>query len=449
MHYKKLQLNKHLRIYTLLFFFQIILGCASTPYDKAKTALKQQNPAKAAVYLKDVLENDIFNVTAIRDLGVAFYLMNEFELANQFLIKAYNRSPADRITVYYLGLLYEKVHNKQKSIELYETHSIRSPETALDYDIENRLWALLQQQKNEKIKKLALKHGLERVSPNTIAVIYFVTDNTNEKGKLLREGLLDLLINDLTRAEGLTVADRLSILFIKNHLNIRDAELALPKTAKRFGHILHSRFVIQGALYLENKTVKIQPVITDIKNGKRIHLSIITGPIKDFFQMEEKLLVLISEYLRPMTDENSVSIKRRDLAIDLFFNYCQGLLQEKKGNWSLALKIYRNIVKKEPDMILAKKAVRRMEAWRLVKNVQPSFSYILERNQIPYEKASGFQTITALARTELSDRLHRTSSQINRGLSPGIDSRKPTTETQAHALGTTIPIYVRVPLPVN
>jgi len=61
---------------------------------------------------------------------------------------------------------------------------------------------------------------------------------------------------------------------------------------------------------------------------------------------------------------------------------------------------------------------------------------------IPAPTASAGELITV-------DLLSRTAAQITPGFVPGVESRKPTTESSTINIGTGIPMEVRIQLPVK
>ena len=122
-----------------------------------------------------------------------------------------------------------------------------------------------------------------------IAILPFENSSGLEKLEPLEEGLADLLIADLTEAEGITVVDRESLNRIAKEQKISLRGLVDKKTQIKVGNLVGANIMLTGGFSLVDSTMKINAHLLNLETTELIKSKEVKGKITDIVQLSREL----------------------------------------------------------------------------------------------------------------------------------------------------------------
>lgn len=456
-------------LYLLLFS-----SCATTYYEKGHNALEEQHYRDAIKNLKYAIVDNIYDVQAIRDFGIAIYYKKKLTLATRFLRLAQTRLPDDPLIFYYLGLIYEETGQFTRAIRMYSRYVDVSPLNPLRNEIEGRLYVLL----NRKIETdtqltLLQEKSLDVISipDNSIAVTYFA--NMSGKGELsiLSKGLTDMLITDLSQVDSFHVVERARLQHLMEELGLAQTGLTGQQNVPRMAKLLGASHVVTGTLVdLGDQYLRVDANVSDAKTGGHREMRKLTGSLEDILKIEKNIAFsIIDLYGIKLTKQERKAIEKMPTTnMMAFMAYCRGLNYEDQGQWQKAKTEYNTAIKLDPNFIDAHIGMVKAIASAKFKSAPPkaTMAQIVKkgkgkdfkkadrrrmaekRNQNVFPAKARYHPFSASMKLpDSGGRLFRTAAHVNPGFIPSIDSREPTTNDNSSTFGTSAPIQVKIPVP--
>ncbi len=458
------------------FILSLLLfsGCATTYYEKGHTALEEQEYRDAIKNLKLAIVDNIYDVEAIRDFGIAIYYKKKLTLATRFLRLAQTRLPKDPLVFYYLGLIYEETGQFTRAIRMYSRYVDVSPFNPLRDEIEGRLYVLL----NRKIETdtqltLAQEKSLDVVSipDNSIAVTYFANMSGNGELNILSKGLTDMLITDLSQVDSFHVVERARLQHLMEELGLAQTGITGQENVPRMAKLLGASHVVTGTLVdLGDQYLRVDANISNAKTGGDREMRKLTGSLEDVLKIEKNIAFsIIDLYGIKLTKQEQAAIEKMPTTnMMAFMAYCRGLNYEDQGLWQKAKTEYDTAIKIDPGFIDAHIGMVKAAASAKFKSAPPkaTMAQIVKkgkgkdfnkadrkrmaekRNQDVFPSKARYHPFSASMKLpDAEGRLFRTAENVNPGFVPSIDSRQPTTDENSSTFGTSAPIQVKIPLP--
>jgi TolB-like protein len=464
-----------LTFFILSFFFLFLMGCASTNYSRGHKALENDKYDLAIRELKQAIIEDFRNAEAIRDLGIAMYYRERPALASRFLALAAKRRTDDPQILYYLGASYEELGKIDKAIEMYSRYADVSPLSPMRQEIEGRLLVLLRQQMAEQLKSVIAQEqaiNVEKIPDNSIAVLYFANMSGNEQLTLVQKGLADMLITDLSQVNELTVIERARLQQLMEEIGLGMSGLVDEQSAPRIGKLLGASRVVRGTLLsLGNQDLRIDAGLSDIKTGEKSDSEKLTGSLNEFYRVEKDLAFGVIDMMgiRLSADEKEAIDKIPTKNLLAFMSYCQALDYEDRGLWDQAGASYQQAIQKDPGFAMAQNGLQRANAFSAFSTAppKPKVTDVEAKGKggTGEKKSTGGEEtkpikektpVPALAGNNLpagvedsAARLFQTANNVSAGFVPGIESRKPTTETSTTSFGASASLKIQFKLPTK
>jgi tetratricopeptide (TPR) repeat protein len=447
--------------------FSLSFSCAttSTYHQLGHKALEEERYNDAIRNLKLAIVDDIYDVEAIRDFGIAIYHKKKFNLAERFLKLSLMRRPNDPVIYYHLGLIYEESGEYEKAIKMYSRYVDVSPFNPLRDQIEGRIYVLINRKiKNEVELLLTQEKALDIISipNNAIAVTHFANMTGEDQLDILQKGLVDMLITDLSQIKMLTVIERSKLNMLMNEMALTQTGLMQEDMAPRLGQLLGASHIINGTLIgLGGTDLQIDAGISHVKYGIQSKPEKVFGSLREFIKAEKDLVfAIVRKFGIKLSPEERKAIEELPTENMLaFMAYCRGLDLADQGRYAQARSHFNRAVKLDPNYIQAQSGIIKMEA---VSNFnpeppKPKMSKITKKGggrfksnkakatQVDYNPA---ETAKKIKESTVS-RLYRSADRVNPGFIPSVESRSPTTSDGASSLGTSAPIEIRIPIPVK
>ena len=228
----------------------------------------------------------------------------------------------------------------------------------------------------------------------------------------------------------------------------------LFRSAPRMGKLLGAARVVQGTLTgLENKALRIDAALANIKTVQRSEAARVSGSLLDFYQLEKNLAfdVIDAMGITLSSEEKAAIQKIPTKNLLAFMAFCRGLDQMDQGNWESAQQEFSAALKQDPGFQLAKNNLERSNA----------FSTFASAVQMPVVTRGDFSAPVRTADATAASLagpltpnpslslMNRAAAQISSGFVPSVESRKPTTESGSTSFGATVPLEVQIRLPIK
>jgi len=446
----------------LLVLFQ---SCAPAQQNLGHELIERGEYARAVRPLKMAIAQDYTDVQSIRDMGIAMYHAGKLKLARGFLRLALSRAPKDMPTLYYLGMVYELEGQIDQALQHYSRYTQLNPARKMRQTVEGRMQVLVRQQMAAQIKTLLEQEKALEASlapENSIAVLYFTDLSGNPDFVPLRKGLAEMLITDLAQVKSLQVVERARMQMLLDEMGLGMTGLVKEETAPRMGRLLKAGRIVQGTFSgADAKMLKIDALLATVGVETPAAAEKISGSLEEFYQLQKDLVFNLIDVmgLRLSRGEREAIQRIPTKNLTAFMAWCRGLDEEDRGNWQGAQEQFRAAVSADPAFQAAIDAIGRSAAFASFsprpETAPPSLLAEAggrdDRRESTRPPSGGAAALPSASAGDLItiDLLSRAAAQITPGFVPGVESRKPTTESSTIGIGTGIPLEVRIQLPVK
>lgn len=462
--------NQKIYFVLILGFILFSFSCATTTYYQiGHKALNEERYNDAIRNFKLAIIDDIYNVEAIRDFGIAIYYKKKLNLAERFLRLSLIRRPNDPVIFYHLGLIYEDSGQFDKAIKMYSKYIDVSPFNSLRDQIEGRLYVLI----NRKIKAevevlLTQEKALDVISipNNTIAVTNFINMTGQKELDILQKGLVDMLITDLSQIKLINVVERARLQLLMKEMALTQTGLLDEKMTPRMGQLLGAAHIINGSLLgFGGQDLQVNSSISHVKYGIESKPPKVIGSLREFVLLEKDLVFsIIGKFGIKLSEEERAAIERvptKDILA--FMAYCHALDYEDNGLFAQARVQYQQAITLDPAFIKARSGVLKMDALSSFDPIPPkpkTFEILAGKSRgkggtqkrnvrnVSYNPGKSAKA-TLETRSVIKNRLYRSAERVNPGFVPSVESRKPTVDVGASSFGVSAPVKIRIPIPTN
>ena len=167
---------------------------------------------------------------------------------------------------------------------------------------------------------LSLADGDEKLR---LAILYFDNSGDSEKLQMLRKGLADMLITDLSKVSSLDIVERSRLEEIMKELDISNSKSFDNSTASKLGKLVGAKTILMGSFFEMMGTLRVDARFIDVETGRILKSDGVQGPVSDFFKLEKDLVdKIISNLEVKLTDDERAFIKlgRESNALSKAFN---------------------------------------------------------------------------------------------------------------------------------
>jgi len=340
------------RWFSVLLIVFLIAGCAVfSDHHKGRRALDRQNYDEAIVYLNKALMTSPLNPGIFTDLGIAYFKKGDLEKATENFERAKSTDPLYGKAYLWQGMVYEKQDDIPKAIKEYSEYHQQSPLTPMGFKLKARIGVLMREQIRREVQAAIAQEetlDVDSIPANTIAVSYFANVTGSEEFNVLRKGLADMIITDLSQVNSLKVLERTRMQALMDELKLTESGVIDESTAPRAGRLLGARRMVNGALATpQMDTFRIDALATDIVVNQTEAQADVTGDQNRFFLMEKELVFgILGDLGVSLTQEERDAIQKLPTESFLaFLAYCRGLDYEDRGMYREAADAYQEAAK--------------------------------------------------------------------------------------------------------
>jgi TolB-like protein len=200
----------------------------------------------------------------------------------------------------------------------------------------------------------------------TLAVLYFDYSGKTEEMGLLRKGLAQMLISDLSDLDGVRIVERERLQDVIAELELNQTTKIDKQTAARIGKLLGAKYLVLGGYFDLMGTLRVDARVIETETGRVVRSFGAVGKPEEFLILETKLAgdlhkLLTSDALedfkaRPRTRTGAATpTKRRPkkLTTATAVRYGKALDAKDRGDKEEAKRELEGVLAEAPDFTIA------------------------------------------------------------------------------------------------
>lgn len=182
-----------------------------------------------------------------------------------------------------------------------------------------------------------------------LAVLYFDNNTRDADFELLKKGMADMLITDLSGLGGLEVVEREKLEAVLSEVKLQRSRYFDPKTAVRLGKGAGATHAVTGAFSKVAKKIRIDVRLIDIASGKVTATDKVVGKKEAFFELEQALVASFSCALAPPHCRKKPA-RKRPVRLPALLSYAKGLDLADDGNLEEASRALKSAMSEAPEL---------------------------------------------------------------------------------------------------
>jgi tetratricopeptide (TPR) repeat protein len=446
----------------------IIMGCAASHYTLGQRHLKAEQFDDALAEFEMAKETQPDNPKILRDIGITYYHKLDFQNAIDYLLQAFLLDSTDGRTLFYLGTAFEINKKYDMAMDIYSRYVDVNPTSGIRGSIEGRLEKLIRQQMESEVQQaLADESTLdtEMIPDSTVAVLYFKNMGNNRDLDPIQKGLADMIITDLSKVKSLKVIERLRLQKLMEEMGLGMTGIVDERTAPRVGKLLGASRLINGTYTpLAGDKIRVDAGLIPVKTKGAFQSSPEVDLLENLFKLEKNLVFGLIDRM-----DVQLSQEERD-AIEViptesllaFMAYCHALDYEDRGMYEQSAEFYREALMHDPgflqagdklkvseNLIAGSGEIGELEQQLAGGAGEPAGAEIktAESSGNEPEAEGEREAVSMPAQNIVMDQMIHTSTVLDQGFLPGIDSREPAQEQSQPSFGSTANFKIVIPLP--
>jgi TolB-like protein len=196
----------------------------------------------------------------------------------------------------------------------------------------------------------------------TVAVLYFDYSGKDAEMAVLKKGLAQMLISDLSALDGVRLVERDRLEEILAELKLAQSGKIDPATAAKVGKLLGARYMVLGGYFDLMDTLRADARVVEVETGKVLQSTGAQGKPQDFLSVEQKLSEGIGKILAAKATAAAVAPSSSAappkapsaLKVKTALRYSKALDAKDRGDKATAKKELAAVVQEQPDFRLAK-----------------------------------------------------------------------------------------------
>ena len=284
---------------------------------------------------------------AFAQMGDRAQAIREFERCRQALLTVLDLPPSRETTAVYEAIRGDSsqmapptIYEEPAGVELSETAAGGSPAPS------PARWKI------EKQSDLVIARGHEpgpepRREPS-IAVLPFRNLTGDTAHDFVAEGLVEDLIEALSRVPNFFVISRLSTLAFRNQ----------DRHPREIGNVLGVRYVLSGSVRVLGDRLRLTIELTDTQSGAALWFAKLDERFLDLFEVQDRLSEMIVRKVAPYlhaAEMNRIRVKRPDSleAYDLFLRAQENMHNSSRMVFETAEALFDAAIAKDPHYAAA------------------------------------------------------------------------------------------------
>ncbi len=193
----------------------------------------------------------------------------------------------------------------------------------------------------------------------TVAILYFDYQGKDEQMGMLRKGLAQMIISDLSGSDRFQIVERDRLQEILDELKLNQTNQIDKNNAAKIGKLLGARYMVLGGYFDLMGTLRIDARVVEVETGKVLKSVGSTSKPDAFIELQQKLSGDLETILSSqLTAAENAPTKTRpkppkQLRVSTAQKYSEALDAIDKKDKATAKKKLEEVVKEQPDFSLA------------------------------------------------------------------------------------------------
>jgi TolB-like protein len=132
--------------------------------------------------------------------------------------------------------------------------------------------------------------------PPTVAVLYFDYTGKDQELEVLRKGLAQMLISDLSATDTIRVVERDRLEDILSELKLQGSGKIDPKSAAKLGKLLGARYLVVGGYFDLQGALRVDARIIEVETGRVVKSFGTNGKPGDFLPVEQTMATNLGQW---------------------------------------------------------------------------------------------------------------------------------------------------------
>jgi TolB-like protein len=124
----------------------------------------------------------------------------------------------------------------------------------------------------------------------TVAVLYFDYSGNDEELGVLRKGMAQMMISDLSALDAIQIVERDRLEEVLAELKLGQSGKIDAATAAKAGKLLGARYMVLGGYFDIKGALRVDARVVEVETGKVVQSVGATGETDDFLTLEQKLV---------------------------------------------------------------------------------------------------------------------------------------------------------------
>jgi len=206
----------------------------------------------------------------------------------------------------------------------------------------------------------------------TVAVLYFDYTGKSQELEVLKKGLAQMLISDLSGSDAIRVVERDRLEDILTELKLQGSGKVDAKSAVKMGKLLGAKYLVLGGYFDLQGALRVDARIIDVETGRVLKSFGANGKPGDFLPVEQQTATALGQWFSTNLSASTTTAPATTatpattppatkkppkppaaLKTKTAVTYSEGLSAADSGDKAKAKEALTKVVKEQPDFALA------------------------------------------------------------------------------------------------
>jgi TolB-like protein len=193
----------------------------------------------------------------------------------------------------------------------------------------------------------------------TVAILYFDYQGKDEQMGMLRKGLAQMLISDLSGSDRFQIVERDRLQEILDELKLAQSNQIDKSSAAKIGKLLGARYMVMGGYFDLMGTLRVDARVVEVETGKVIRSIGSNSKPDQFLDLQQKLSGELDSVLGnelkagPGAPARQRPKAPKQLRVSTATKYSEALDAIDKKDAATAKKKLKEVLEEQPDFSLA------------------------------------------------------------------------------------------------
>ena len=192
----------------------------------------------------------------------------------------------------------------------------------------------------------------------TVAILYFDYTGKDDQMGMLRKGLAQMLISDLSGNASFEIVERDRLQEILEELKLNQTNQIDKGSANKIGKLLGARYMVLGGYFDLMGSLRVDARVVEVETGKVIKSVGSTSKPEEFLNLQQRLSGELTSVLSTELKSSTAPTKDRpkppkELRVSTARKYSEALDAIDKKDKETAKAKLKEVLKEQPDFSLA------------------------------------------------------------------------------------------------